>query len=54
VSEQHYIGDGVYVSFDGYQIKCETMRESGRQELYFEPDTFQSLLDFAKQIGWLK
>lgn len=50
----HYIGDGVYVRFDGIYIWVETLRASGSHVIALEPEVFRSLLDFAKEIGWLK
>lgn len=43
-----YIGDGVYASFDGYQIWLFTDREDLRHRIALEPGTFFSLLDYAK------
>jgi len=56
-----YIGDGVYISFDGYQIWLETERvrnlRSGSVEVCWEkialePEVFSKLLEYAKQVGW--
>lgn len=50
MQEERYIGDGVYASFDGYQIKLRTNREFGDHEIYLEPGAFMSLMRFGEQI----
>ena len=52
-----YIGDGVYVSFDGYQILLETERhdqEPGIDRIYLDIHTMNALASYAKKIGMLK
>lgn len=49
--EPQYIGDGVYVSFDGYQLWLETEREYGRKErIALEYATFLALLTYARRV----
>ena len=55
---QEYIGDGVYASFDGYQIWLKTQRGGGFAGLTqawdaiaLEPEVFRELLAFAKTVG---
>ncbi len=45
-----YIGDGVYASFDGYQIKLSTERDGRDEVIYLDPETYASLVRFAKQF----
>lgn len=45
-----YIGDGVYVSYDGYQLKLETERENGTDEIYLDPSIWQMLLRHVKSL----
>ena len=47
---QEYLGDAVYVSFDGYQLrlKCEAMSEAG--VIYLEPEVWARLENFVNRI----
>lgn len=50
-----YLGDGLYASFDGFQIRLWAPREHGEvHEVFLEPQVLQSFLDFAKQVGMIK
>ena len=48
---EEYLGDGLYASFDGYQIK---LRQHGDHEVYLEPATLAALLAYAIEIGMAK
>lgn len=51
--DKSYIGDGVYASFDGWQIWLETERGFGRiEKIALEPEVFRSLIAYAKTVGW--
>jgi hypothetical protein len=50
-SDETYIGDGCYASFDGYQIRLRTLREHGDDLVFLEPGTFTELLRFAR-LHW--
>ena len=43
-----YIGDGVYVSWDGVQIKLRAPRPFGDSEVFLEEQLWGNLLEFAK------
>lgn len=47
---EHYLGDGCFASFDGYQIKLRAPRDHGDDEVYLEPGTFAELLRFARKF----
>jgi hypothetical protein len=56
-----YLGDGAYARYNGFGIWLWCEREhSGicdvahRDEVFLEWGTFGALLNFAKQIEWLK
>lgn len=46
-----YLGDGVYASFDGYQIWLRTPRETGVHEIALEPAVFRALQSYADAIS---
>ena len=50
--EEHYIGDAVYASFDGWQIKLRT-DDGNNQVIYLEPSVVRSLVEYAKRVGVL-
>jgi hypothetical protein len=41
-----YLGDAVYASFDGYQIKLRT-GDGTAQVIYLEPEVLDALVRFA-------
>ena len=50
-----YLGDGVYVDFDGYQI--EMMANDPRiptDTIYLDPTVMLNLVKYAKRIGLLE
>jgi hypothetical protein len=50
VVTETYIGDGVYASFDGYQIWLRTTRDGIHDErIALEPQTFNALIRFADE-----
>lgn len=46
-----HIGDGVYCSFDGYQIWLRTERENGWHEIALDPYTWDALNRFQKKLA---
>lgn len=44
-----YLGDGLYVSFDGGMLKLRAPRERGDHEVYLEPEAFHQLIEFVKR-----
>lgn len=46
--ENQYLGDGLYVSFDGYQIRLWTERATGTHEVFLEPGTLQNFLRYVE------
>jgi hypothetical protein len=51
-SEEIYLGDGVYASFELGQIKLRAPRESGDHVVYLEPDLYEALRAFARKVGF--
>lgn len=50
MSEEVYLGDGLYCSFDGYQIKLRAPREDGDHEVYLEPTTLSAFEAYVAQL----
>jgi hypothetical protein len=46
-SDELYLGDGLYASFDGWSIKLRAPREGGDHVVYLEPDLYQALTAYA-------
>jgi len=44
---KQYLGDGVYASFDGYQMWVHTPRDMSWHSIALEPAVFRDLLTFA-------
>lgn len=47
---ERYLGDGLYASFDGWQIMLRAPRESGDHYIGLEPDVYDALSEFAKAV----
>lgn len=45
-----YLGDGVYASYDGWQIQLRAPRSEGDHFVYLEPRVYMSLVEFAEKI----
>ena len=49
--QQTYLGDGVYASFDGYQIWLRVDREFGHvEQIALEPDVIIQLTAYADKV----
>ena len=49
--DEVYLGDGLYASFDGYQIKLRAPRNNGDHEVYLEAPVLKEFGRFVKDIG---
>jgi hypothetical protein len=48
-----YLGDGLYATFDGYQIRL--FASNGLEttnEVFLEPHVFSAFMRYASSIGW--
>lgn len=50
-SEEKYLGDGLYLSFDGYQLKLRAPREYEDHEVYMDPTVLDSFLTRVARLG---
>jgi len=48
--KETYLGDGVYVSFDGYQIWLRVPREDGDHVIALDPYVYKALDQYARSI----
>jgi len=51
LKQPEYIGDGVYVYHDGYQMWLYTERDGYRHEIALEIEVMTSLGEYAARIG---
>ena len=52
VIKEQYIGDGVYVSFDGHSIVLFTPRDQYRNHyIYLEPEVWSNLKDYVDRLS---
>lgn len=49
-----YLGDGLYVSFDGYSITLRAPREGGDHVVSLEPAVYRELMDWIGRYPRLK
>ena len=50
ITEEVYLGDGLYASFDSYQWELRAPRESGECVVFLEPDVLEAFLKRVKLI----
>ncbi|QQO30764.1 hypothetical protein JJC00_18950 [Bradyrhizobium diazoefficiens] len=48
--KETYLGDGLYCSFDGQQIKLRAPREDGDHIVYLEPSVQIAFIEFIERI----
>lgn len=48
--DKTYLGDGVYASFDGYQIRLSSRRDDGTDVIYLEPEVYTALTKFVEKL----
>ena len=49
--DESYLGDGLYATFDGWQMILRTPRDGGDHWVALEPETFEALVRFAERIN---
>lgn len=49
MNKEIYLGDGLYASFDGWQIKLRAPREHEDHIVYLDAQMFEDLKAFAKK-----
>lgn len=47
--KEEYLGDGLYMSFDGWQFCLRAPRENGDHVVYLEPYVLKQFNEFAKR-----
>ena len=54
-AKETYLGDGLFCSFDGHQIKLRAPRENGDHWVALDPAAFDALIEFrAKTVEAMK
>lgn len=48
-NKETYLGDGLYASFDGWQVILRAPREGGDHFVGLEPEVYQSLREWIAQ-----
>jgi hypothetical protein len=49
LTDETYLGDGLYASFDGSKISLSVPREGGDHRVALEPSTYHALVTFAER-----
>lgn len=50
MERETYLGDGVYASFDGYQIWLRAPRETGDHMVALEADVYDALVAYVGRL----
>lgn len=48
--EPSYLGDGVYATFDGYQIWLSTVPGGGNSRIAIEPAVYHALREYGRRL----
>lgn len=49
-AKEHYLGDGLCASFDGWSIWLRAPRPDGDHQVALEPDVFAALITYRKSL----
>ena len=49
--EDRYLGDGVYASFDGYQIWLNADRDERQHAIALDASTFDALMKYQRDLA---
>jgi len=52
--DEHYLGDGLYVSFDGWHIILRAPKKNGDYWVGLEPSVYQNLLQWLDRYPRLQ
>ena len=50
MGEETYLGDGLYVSFDGWALRLRAPRDDGDHEVFLEPYVYDNFLKYVDQL----
>ena len=50
-TEETYLGDGLYASFDGWHLHLRAPREGGDHYVGLEPEVFREFIKYAQSIA---
>lgn len=49
--DPEYLGDGLYVDHDGYQVRLYADSDGRRHEVFMEPDVIERFMDYLAQLA---
>jgi hypothetical protein len=49
--DKRYLGDGLYATFDGWQMILSAPRHGGEDWVALEPETYTNLVRFADELN---
>jgi len=50
--DEHYLGDGLYVSFDGWQVVLRAPRSDGDHWVALEPTVLDAFVNYLRERGF--
>jgi hypothetical protein len=50
LANEEYLGDGLYVSFDGWYLWLRAPRNDGDHRVALEPPVFQKFKEYAERV----
>jgi hypothetical protein len=52
--KETYLGDGLYVSFDGFQFRLRAPRDHGDDLVYLDRYALSAFIEYAQAMGVMK
>jgi hypothetical protein len=53
MTKETYLGDGLYASFDGWQIQLRAPRDDGDHVIYLDPDVLRAFQHYIAELKTL-
>lgn len=50
MSSEEYLGDGLYASFDGWELRLRAPRAGGDHVVYLEPSVLEALENYLQRV----
>ena len=48
--DECYLGDALYVSFDGFMLKLRAPRQDGDHLVFLEPEVYHALTEYVARL----
>lgn len=53
MNESHYLGDGLYASYDGFQVTLSTARKSSEHFVCLDSTVLGAFIEYLRGLGFV-